>query len=215
MMRKTFSQLLSQSIEGKVVLVRVDFNAPIKDGKVTDNTRLKASLGTIQSLSKRGAKVVLVSHLNRPGGQVVESYRLTPVQKDLENLLQKPVIKLDDCIGTDVQNAISNLNNSDVLLLENIRFYKEEEANDTDFAKTLASYCDFFVQDAFGSVHRQHASTYGVAQFLPAYSGQLLDKELDYLSKLLDSPDRPLTAIIGGAKISSKFSVLKKLIENC
>ena len=153
--------------------------------------------------------MVLVSHLNRPGGQVVESYRLTPVCSDLENLLQKPVIKLDDCIGTDVQNAISNLNNSDVLLLENIRFYKE--ASMIPISLKLWPVIVISLQDAFGSVHRQHASTYGVAQFLPACPGQL-DKELDYLSKLLDSPDRPLTAIIGGAKIF-KFSVLKNLLE--
>ncbi|MGC6366930.1 MAG: phosphoglycerate kinase [Candidatus Marinamargulisbacteria bacterium] len=213
MRNNSFTDLLSQDIAGKVVLVRVDFNAPIKDGLVTDNTRLKASIGTIQSLTERGAKVVLVSHLNRPGGQVVEAHRLTPIQVDLANLLNQPVKKLDDCIGDDVATAISEMNNSDVILLENIRFYKEEEANDQDFAKTLASYCDYFVQDAFGAVHRQHASTYGVAQFLPAYSGQLLDKELDYLSKIISSPERPFTAIIGGAKISTKFSVLKNLLQ--
>ncbi len=212
-MRKSFANLLSASLKGKVVLVRVDFNAPLKNGKVADNTRIKASLGTIQALTQKGAKVVLISHLNRPGGQVVESQRLTPVRDDLQALLGRSVQKVDDCIGPDVQRAIDGLNDSDVLLLENIRFYKEEEANDADFSKTLASYGDFFVQDAFGAVHRQHASTYGIAQHLPSFSGQLLDKELDYLTQVLESPQRPLTAIIGGAKISSKFSVLESLLQ--
>ncbi|MGA0241611.1 MAG: phosphoglycerate kinase [Candidatus Marinamargulisbacteria bacterium] len=211
-MANSFKDFLQQPIQGKVVLVRVDFNAPIHDGRVTDDTRLKASLGTIRALCDKGAKVVLVSHLNRPGGTVVESLRLTPIQQALETLLNRPITKCDDCIGDTVKNTIDQLKNSDILLLENIRFYKEEEANDTHFSKTLASYCDYFVQDAFGAVHRKHASTYGVAQFLPAYSGQLLDKELSYLSKITASPDRPFVAIIGGAKISSKFSVLKNLL---
>ncbi|MEC8677819.1 MAG: phosphoglycerate kinase [Candidatus Margulisiibacteriota bacterium] len=210
----SFSSLLSETIEGKVVLVRVDFNAPIKDGVVSDDTRLRASIDTIRSLTNKGAKVVLVSHLSRPGGKVVDSLRLNPIQLRLQELLQQDVKKVDDCIGDTVKTAILNLNNSEVLLLENIRFYAEEEANDEGFAKTLASYCDVFVQDAFGAVHRKHASTFGVAQFLPAYSGQLLDKELNYLSQILTAPDRPFTAIIGGPKISSKFSVLVNLLNS-
>ena len=212
-MRKSFTDLLKHSLQGKVVLVRVDFNTPIKDGQVTDNTRIKASLGTIQALTNQGAKVVLISHLNRPGGKVVEAQRLTPVKNDLQDLLGRPVMKLDEAIGPAVEKAIQALNDSDVLLLENIRFYREEEANDLDFSKTLASYADYFVQDAFGAVHRQHASTFGIAQCLPAFSGQLLDKELNYLTQVLRSPDRPLTAIIGGSKISSKFSVLENLLQ--
>ena len=212
-MRKSFTDLLNQSIQGKVVLVRVDFNAPIKDGIVADNTRIKASLNTIKALTKKGARVVLISHLNRPGGQVVESQRLTPVKNDLQALLGHKVLKLDECVGPTVQHAIEQLNDSDVLMLENIRFHKEEETNDVEFSKTLASYGDYFVQDAFGTVHRQHASTYGIAQHLPAFSGQLLDKELNYLSQVVESPDRPLTAIIGGAKISTKFSVLENLLN--
>ena len=162
-MRKSFTDLLKHSLQGKVVLVRVDFNTPIKDGQVTDNTRIKASLGTIQALTNQGAKVVLISHLNRPGGKVVEAQRLTPVKNDLQDLLGRPVMKLDEAIGPAVEKAIQALNDSDVLLLENIRFYREEEANDLDFSKTLASYADYFVQDAFGAVHRQHASTFGIA----------------------------------------------------
>lgn len=213
-MRKSFPDLLSQSLQGKVVLVRVDFNTPLKDGRVADDTRIRASLGTIKALTEKGARVVLISHLSRPGGQVVESKRLTPVRDALQELLSQSVHKVDDCIGPQVESAIQGLNDSDVLLLENIRFYKEEEANDADFSKTLASYGHYFVQDAFGAVHRQHASTYGIAQHLPAFSGQLLDKELDYLTQVLNSPQRPLTAIIGGAKISSKFSVLENLLQN-
>jgi phosphoglycerate kinase len=213
-MPNSFSQLLDQPIAGKVVMVRVDFNSPIKDGVVTDNTRIKASLGTIQALIEKEARVVLVAHLNRPGGKVVESQRLNPIQRDLESLLNQPVLKCDECIGEVVKTMIDNLKNSDVLLLENIRFYKEEEANDEGFAKTLASYCDYFVQDAFGAVHRKHASTYGVATFLPSYTGQLVDKEIAYLSTILESPDRPFTAIIGGSKISTKFSVLKNLLKS-
>lgn len=212
-MRKSFTDLLKQSLQGKVVIVRVDFNTPIHEGQVTDNTRIKASLGTIQALTNQGAKVVLISHLNRPGGKIVESQRLTPVKNDLQNLLGQPVKKLDESIGPAVEKAIDELNDSDVLLLENIRFYKEEEANDIEFSKTLASYGDYFVQDAFGAVHREHASTFGIAQYLPAFSGKLLDKELNYLTQVLRSPDRPLTAIIGGAKISSKFSVLENLLQ--
>tara|TARA_B100000674_G_scaffold499017_1_gene541051 strand:- start:7375 stop:8553 length:1179 start_codon:yes stop_codon:yes gene_type:complete len=212
-MRKSFADLLSQSLKGKVVLVRVDFNAPLKDGRVADDTRIKASLGTIQALTQKGARVVLISHLSRPGGRVDESKRLSPIRDNLQALLGHVVQKVDDCIGPNVESAIQNLNDSDVLLLENIRFYKEEEANDADFSKRLASYGDYFVQDAFGAVHRQHASTYGIAQYLPAFSGLLLDKELDYLTQVLNSPTRPLTAIIGGAKISSKFSVLENLLQ--
>jgi phosphoglycerate kinase len=212
-MTKSFTQLLAQPIVGKVVLVRVDFNVPLKDGCVMDTTRVEASLETIQSLTDSGAKVVLISHLNRPGGKVVESARLTPVRDVLQSLLNKPVTKVDDCIGASVERAIGRMANGDVLLLENSRFYPEEEANDAVFSKTLAGYCDYFVQDAFGAVHRRHASTYGVATYLPAYAGQLVDKELHYLSQVVTNPGRPFLALIGGSKMSSKFSVLKNLLS--
>ena len=142
-----------------------------------------------------------------------ESDRLTPVCDALQTLLGKSVQKLNECVGPTVENAIKNLQNSDILMLENIRFYKEEEANDDQFSKTLAGYADFFVQDAFGTVHRQHSSTVGIAKYLPSFSGKLLDKEIDYLNQVMHSPCRPLLAIVGGAKISSKFAVLEKLLD--
>jgi phosphoglycerate kinase len=212
-MRKLFPDLLNQSVEGKVVLIRVDFNAPLADGKVTDVTRIKAALPTITALTNRGARVVLISHLNRPGGKVVASDRLTPVRESLEKLMGVSVKKTDDCVGPVVQSAIQELKNSEVLLLENLRFHKEEELNSDEFSKTLASYADYFVQDAFGAVHRAHASTVGIAKYLPSFSGQLLDKEIDYLNKVVNSPNRPVLAIIGGAKISSKLSVLVRLLD--
>lgn len=212
-MRKRFVDLLAEPLAGKVVLVRVDFNVPLDNGKVTDDTRIKSSLETIQALVGKGARVVLISHLNRPGGQVVEADRLTPIRDQLQLLMNASVKMLDTCVGPTVKSAINDLNNSDILMLENIRFCKEEESNDDQFAQELASYGDFFVQDAFGAVHRKHASTYGIPQHLPAYSGALLDKELAVLTQMLDAPDRPLMAIIGGAKISSKFAVLERLLE--
>lgn len=212
-MQKSFLDLLKQPLKGKVVLVRVDFNVPISDGKVVDDTRIKASLPTIKKLIDKEAKVVLISHFKRPKGQVVESLRLDPIKHSLEDLLGVQVKKLDECIGDNVRTAISLMQDSQVLLLENIRFYKEEEVNDDNFSKTLASYANYYVQDAFGTVHRKHASTYGVAQYLPAYSGQLVDTELSALGLILENPKRPLMAIIGGSKISTKFTVLNNLIE--
>ncbi|MBL6722724.1 MAG: phosphoglycerate kinase [Candidatus Margulisbacteria bacterium] len=212
-MRKRFADLLQEPIAGKVVLVRVDFNVPISNGVVTDSTRILSSVGTIQALLEKQARVVLIAHLNRPKGTIVESDRLTPVAKALEPLIKCPVKKVDDCIGASVQSSINALNNSELLMLENIRFHPGEESNDAEFSKTLASYADFFVQDAFGAVHRSHASTVGVAKHLPSYSGALLDKELTFLSELSKSPKRPFCAIIGGSKISTKFSVLRRLID--
>ena len=212
-MRKRFADLLQEPIAGKVVLVRVDFNVPISNGVVTDSTRILSSVGTIQALLEKQARVVLIAHLNRPKGTIVESDRLTPVAKALEPLIKCHVKKVDDCIGSSVQSSINALNNSELLMLENIRFHPGEESNDAEFSKTLASYADFFVQDAFGAVHRSHASTVGVAKYLPSYSGALLDKELTFLSELLKSPKRPFCAIIGGSKISTKFSVLRRLID--
>jgi phosphoglycerate kinase len=212
-MRKRFADLLQEPIAGKVVLVRVDFNVPIANGVVTDSTRILSSVGTIQALLEKQARVVLIAHLNRPKGTIVESDRLTPVAKALEQLIKCHVKKVDDCIGASVQSTINALNNSELLMLENIRFHPGEESNDAEFSKTLASYADFFVQDAFGAVHRSHASTVGVAKHLPSYSGALLDKELTFLSELSKYPKRPFCAIIGGSKISTKFSVLRRLID--
>ena len=212
-MQKSFLDLLKQPLQGKVVLVRVDFNVPISDGKVVDDTRIRASLPTIQQLISKQARVVLISHFQRPKGQVVESLRLDPIRDRLQELLGATVTKLDECIGERVESEISSMNDSEVLLLENIRFYKEEESNDDLFSKTIASYGHYYVQDAFGTVHRKHASTFGVAQYLPSYPGQLLDDELNALGIIINNPKRPLMAIIGGSKISTKFTVLNNLID--
>jgi phosphoglycerate kinase len=212
-MPRSFPNLLEQSLQGKVVMVRVDFNVPLLNGQVADNTRILASVPTIQALIDRGAKVVLVSHLSRPNGKVDERLRLNPIRDALQLVLDRPVQKMDVCIGDLVQQAIDRLQDGDVLLLENIRFYAEEMVNDSVFSQTLASYADYFVQDAFGAVHRQHASTYGIPQCLPAYSGKLLDKEIDYLGTLMCGAEAPFVTIIGGSKISTKFSVLENLLQ--
>ena len=212
-MANSFSNLLSQPLAGRVVLVRVDFNVPLVDGVVSDDTRIKASLPTINALLKAEAKVVLLAHLKRPDGQVVDSLRLNPIRDSLEQLLQQSVHKLDECVGDGVQAAITGMANGQVLLLENIRFYAEEMANDASFSDQLADCADYFVQDAFGVVHRAHASTVGVAQRLPSFSGVLLETELRYLGDMVSSPARPFVAIVGGSKISTKLLVLKQLIQ--
>ncbi len=213
MAKKSIADLGEKDLKGQRVLVRVDFNVPMdKEKKITDDTRIKASLPTIKYLSDKGAKVILVSHLGRPSG-VTEDLRLNPIAKRLEELLKKKVLKLDDSVGEEVEQAISKMNNGDVVLLENIRFYKEEEANDEQFARKLAELADIYVNDAFGTAHRAHASTAGVAQFLPAYAGFLIQKELDIMGKALTDPKRPFVAIIGGAKISTKIAVLKNLLN--
>ena len=213
MAKKSIGDLGEKDLAGKRVLVRVDFNVPMdKEKKITDDTRIKESLPTIKYLSEKGAKVILVSHLGRPDG-ITEDLRLDPIAKRLEELLKKKIVKLDDSIGEEVEQAISKMNNGDVILLENIRFYKEEEANDEQFARKLAELADIYVNDAFGTAHRAHASTAGVAQFLPAYAGFLIQKELDVMGKALADPKRPFVAIIGGAKISTKIAVLKNLLN--
>jgi phosphoglycerate kinase len=212
MAKRSISDLSEKELIGKRVLVRVDFNVPMDKAKViTDDTRIKESLPTIKYLVDKGAKVILVSHLGRPKG-ITEDLRMDPVAKKLEELLKKKVLKLNDSVGQEVEQAISKLNNGDVCLLENIRFYKEEEANDEQFARKLADLADIYVNDAFGTAHRAHASTAGVAAFLPAYCGFLIQKELDIMGKALTDPKRPFVAIIGGAKISSKIGVLKHLL---
>ncbi|WP_062354360.1 phosphoglycerate kinase [Bacillus kwashiorkori] len=200
-------------VKGKKVFVRVDFNVPMQDGKVTDDTRIRAALPTIQYLLEQGAKVILASHLGRPKGQVVEEMRLTAAGERLQDLLNKPVRKVDEAYGDAVKAEIAKLNDGDVLLLENVRFYPGETKNDPELAKAFAELADIFVNDAFGSAHRAHASTEGIAQHLPAVSGFLMEKELAALGGALTNPERPFTAIIGGAKVKDKIGVIENLLE--
>ncbi|MBI2324640.1 MAG: phosphoglycerate kinase [Chloroflexi bacterium] len=197
---------------GKRILVRVDLNVPLKDGKVADDTRIRASLPTIRYLRERGGMVALASHLGRPKG-AEPKYGLTPVAEVLRELLGVPVLLLPDCAGEAVRKAVLAMVPGDVVLLENTRFHPEEEANDPAFARQLAAGFDVFVNDAFGTAHRAHASTEGVARILPAYSGFLLEKELEALGGLLGEPARPFLAIIGGAKVSTKIDVLRALVD--
>ncbi|KMK77490.1 phosphoglycerate kinase [Alkalihalobacillus pseudalcaliphilus] len=198
---------------GKKVFVRVDFNVPMKDGVITDETRIRAAIPTIEFLVEKGAKIILASHLGRPKGQVVEELRLTPVANKLSELLNKNVQKVDVAYGEKAEAAVQDLNEGDILLLENVRFYPGEEKNDQELAKEFAKLADVFVNDAFGAAHRAHASTEGIAHHLPAVSGLLMEKELDVLSKALSTPERPFTAIIGGAKVKDKIGVIENLLE--
>ncbi|WP_330204619.1 phosphoglycerate kinase [Cyanobacterium sp. Dongsha4] len=216
MAKKSVANLTKSDLEGKRVLMRVDFNVPMDNGAITDDTRIKAALPTINDLISKGAKVILCSHMGRPKGQVKDSLRLTPVAVRLSELLGKNVVKCDDCIGDDVTNAVNGMANGDVVLLENLRFYNEEEANDPEFAKKLASNADLYVNDAFGTAHRAHASTEGVTHYLsPNVAGFLIEKELKFLQSAIESPKRPLVAIIGGSKVSSKIGVIETLLEKC
>lgn len=200
-------------VAGKKVFVRVDFNVPLQDGSITDDTRIRETLPTIKYLVDQGAKVILASHLGRPKGAVVEEMRLTPVAARLSELLGKQVVKADEAIGEKVQALVDGLGNGDVLLLENVRFYPGEEKNDAELAKSFAALADVYVNDAFGAAHRAHASTEGIAHHLPAVSGLLMEKELEVLGKALNNPDRPFTAIIGGAKVKDKIDVIDNLIN--
>ncbi len=214
MAKKTVADIPAASLTGKKVFVRCDFNVPLDEKQnITSDKRIKASLPTIKYLIEKGAKVILASHLGRPKGEVKKEFSLAPVQKSLSQLLGKEVKMTSDCIGPEVQKAVAELKDGDVLLLENLRFHKEEEKNDPAFAKQLASLADIFVQDAFGTVHRAHASTEGIAHDLPAYAGFLVEKELKFLGDALTSPKKPFIAIIGGAKISGKLEVLKNLLD--
>ena len=198
-------------VEGKTVLVRVDYNVPLKDGNILDDRRIRASLPTIRWLLDHNAKVVLISHLGRPEGKVVEELRLDPIAGVLESLLGKPVSKLDDCVGDGVLKAVSEAKDADVLLLENVRFYRGEAINEPAFTHKLANLGNLFVNDAFASMHRAHASTVGIADHLPSYAGFLVQAEIEALSLLIESPDRPYVAAVGGKKAESKLGPLHDL----
>lgn len=215
MAKKALNRLSAEDLSGKRVFVRVDFNVPLDEqGNITDDTRIRAALPTIQHLTSNGAKVILASHFGRPKGKVVDSMRLTPVATRLSELLGKPVTKTDDCIGDAVASTVAGMSNGDVVLLENVRFYAEEEKNDPEFSKKLASVADLYVNDAFGTAHRAHASTEGVTHYLaPSVAGFLIEKELQYLQGAIEEPQRPLAAIIGGSKVSSKITVIETLLE--
>ncbi|HWL22157.1 MAG TPA: phosphoglycerate kinase [Ureibacillus sp.] len=208
--KKTMNNI---DVKGKRVFVRVDFNVPMEDGNITDDTRIRAAIPTIEQLINRGAKVILASHLGRPKGEVKEDMRLTAVGTRLAELLDKPVTKLDESIGTEVENTIGNMQDGEIVLLENVRFHKGEEKNDEELAKQFASLADVYVNDAFGAAHRAHATTEGIAKHIPAVSGLLMEKELDVLGKALSNPERPFTAIIGGAKVKDKIGVIENLLD--
>lgn len=210
MNKKTIADL---QVEGKCVFCRVDFNVPLKDGEITDDTRIRAALPTIQQLVDKGAKLILTSHLGRPKGQAVDELRLDPVAKRLSDLLQKEVTKTDEVYGDEVNKAISQLQNGDILLLENVRFETGEEKNDPALVEAFAKMADVYVNDAFGAAHRAHASTTGIAEKLPAAAGLLMEKEIEVLGKALENPERPFTAIIGGAKVKDKINVIDNLLD--
>lgn len=202
-------------LKGKRVVIRVDFNVPVKEGVVKDATRIKAALPTIKYILDDGASLVVMSHFGRPKGQKNPDFSMAPIAKEFEKLLGRPVKLAKDVIGPEVEAEVKALKPGEVLLLENVRFYKEEEGNDPEFAKTLASYGDIYCNDAFGTAHRAHASTEGVAHYLPSYAGFLIEKEVKFMAPLLENPEKPFVAVIGGSKVSSKITVLESLVKTC
>ncbi len=210
MSKKTIADI---DVKGKKVIVRVDFNVPLdKNQTITDDRRIKAALPTIKYLLEHGAaKVILMSHLGRPDGQVVEELRMDPVAKRLQELLNEEVLKLDDCVGEEIKKKIDE-SSQRVILLENLRFHKEEKKNDPEFAKKLAQLADIYVNDAFGSAHRAHASVAGITQYLPSVAGFLLEKEIRYLGDTIANPQKPFVVILGGAKVSDKIGVIENLL---
>jgi len=202
-------------VKNKRVLVRVDFNVPVNDnGLVIDDSRIKEALPTIEYLVKKKAVIILMSHLGRPDGKVVDKLRLNKVAERLSELLRKEVKKVDDCVGDSVVKAVNNLKPGEIILLENLRFHSEEEKDDEDFAKKLSSFADFFVNDAFGACHRAHASVHAITEFLPSCAGFLLEKELTNLTPLLEAPKRPFVVVLGGVKVSDKIGVITKFVES-
>lgn len=210
MPKKTVRDL---DVKGKRVLLRVDFNVRLDRGAISDDTRIRASLPTIEYLTNQLARIIVCSHLDSPGGKVVEDLRLAPTGKRLSSLLDRPVQALTDCVGPNVEDAVSGLLDGELLLLENLRFYPQEEANDADFARRLSRLADIYVNDAFAACHRAHASIVGVAQYLPAVSGLLLEKELITLNGLLENPNRPFAAVVGGAKLATKLDLLNNILS--
>lgn len=212
MAKKTIRDI---EVSGKKVLVRCDFNVPqdLETGKITDNRRIKGAIPTIQYLIDNNAKVILCSHLGRPKGEVNEKYSLKIVAEELSNLLEKEVKLANDIVGESAKGLVANMKEKDIVLLENVRFDAREEKNDKEFSKELASLADIYVNDAFGTAHRAHSTTAGVAEFLPAVSGFLIEKEIKFLGDALQSPERPFVAILGGAKVSDKIAVIENLLE--
>jgi len=214
--KKTVANLSASDLSGKKVLMRADFNVPVDNGSITDDTRIRAALPTIQDLIGKGAKLILTSHFGRPKGKVNDSMRLTLVGERLTEVLGQKVKKCNDCIGEEVISTVATMQNGDVVLLENVRFNPGEEKNDPEFAKQLASVADVYVNDAFGTSHRAHASTEGVTKYLsPSVAGYLIEKELKFLQGAIDNPQKPLAAIIGGSKVSSKIGVIEALLDKC
>jgi phosphoglycerate kinase len=209
----TFRTLDQIDAKGKRSLVRVDLNVPVKDGKVTDATRIERAMPTITELCDKGAKVILLSHFGRPKGQPVEEFSLAPIASAVRTVLERPVAFASDCVGEEAEAAIAEMKEGDVLLLENTRFHAGEEKNDPAFAKALAANGDLYINDAFSAAHRAHASTEGVAHLLPSFAGRAMQAELDALDKGLGNPTRPVVAIVGGAKVSTKIDLLMNLVK--